>query len=76
MSEESMVFVYDMEEYVPTGKIAQLKGQPDKDKPALLIQIRPRNVDPEETAYNKWVRSDYLYVVKSIEELEKEEDEE
>jgi hypothetical protein len=80
MSEESMVFVYDMEEYVPTGRVAQLKGQPDKDRPGLLIEIRPKNADPEESVYNKWVRSDYLYVVKNLEDVinntEEEEEQE
>ena len=76
MSEESIVFIYDMEEYVPTGKVARLKGQPDKDRPSLLVEIRPKNVEETETAYNKWVRSDYLYVVKNIEDIEKEEEQE
>lgn len=73
MSEESIVFVYDMEEYVPTGRVAELKGAPDKDRPALLVEIRPKNTEASETAYNKWVRSDYLYMIKNLDEEEEQE---
>lgn len=64
MTEEIKTYIYGEREYVLTGRVAVKTRQSGAEKE--LVEIRPVTVtDPEDRAYNKWVRKSELFDIQT-----------
>lgn len=55
-------YIYEGREWVLTGRDAVKKSARTK-KERRLVEIRPADVDPIDTTYNKWVEMSDLYSI-------------
>lgn len=73
MQEKIVTYVYDSKEVVLTGRIAT--PQAAKGKKSMMVEIVPLGAEDGDMSFARWVNMEDLYIVKTIEDEEFDDDE-
>ena len=67
MADDIMTYVFDSKEVYLTGRMAKNK------RGKVLVEIVPIGTTSGDTAYAKWVASDELFTISTVDELDVDE---